>query len=124
MRANKLVFNHVLLISERNQWRRGVDRLHNGATAPLEKGFLELFRRAAVARMRLALQPDGLAQLLHLDTNGKDAQAAAWKARKRVLRRFASSRKRKLESEEVAAPFLEGMETPPLTPDGGARPYW
>ncbi len=40
MRTNKLVFNHLLLISERDQWRRGVNRLHEIAWAPLEEGFL------------------------------------------------------------------------------------
>jgi len=114
----------VLLISERNRWRRGIERLHATASTPLESGFLEIFWKAAVARVRLALQSGGPAKLEHLDTNGKAAQAAAWKSRKRVLRLFASSKTRKLESEEVAAPFLEGMETPPATPDGGAHPHW
>ena len=48
MRANKLVFNHVLLVSERDSWRRRMGGIHTLAYAPLEKGFLEIFRRAAV----------------------------------------------------------------------------
>lgn len=121
MRTNKLVFNHVLLISERDRWRRGVDRLHGMSFAPLEKGFLELFRSAAVGRIRLALSPNGLDTLLHIDTNGKNAQQAAWKARMRVLRRFATATTRRSESEEAATVFLEGMESPPS--DGGV-PHW
>jgi len=121
MRTNKLLFNHVLLISERDRWRGGVERLHEFAGAPLEEGFLELFRRAAVGRIRLALRPEGLETLLHLDTNGKGAQEAAWQLRKRGLRRFASSSVRARESEEAAAPFLSGMESPPS--ERGA-PHW
>ncbi|MCZ6597224.1 MAG: zinc dependent phospholipase C family protein [Planctomycetota bacterium] len=113
MRANKLFFNHVLLVSERDSWRRKIQRLHTLGYAPLEKGFLELFRRAAVERIRLALRPKGLRTLAHIDTNGKAAQAAAWKSRKRVLLRIASSTRRKDESEEIAAFYIEGMESPP-----------
>jgi len=121
MRTNKLLFNHVLLISERDRWRRGVERLHGFSTTPLDKTFLELFRRAAVGRIRLALKEGGLETLLHVDTNGKLAQKAAWKTRKRVLRRVASAARRQLESEEAAALFLEGMESPPVE---RGEPYW
>jgi hypothetical protein len=121
LRANKLLFNHVLLISERDQWRRGVARLHAASAAPLEEDFLERFRRAAVGRIRLALTPNRLDELMHLDTNGKDAQRTAWKARKRMMRRFASSTKRRAESEKYAAAFLEGMESPPAN---GGTPHW
>jgi len=121
MRANKLLFNHVLLISERDRWRRGIDRLHALSQAPLEKGFLEIFRSAAVARIRLSFKEGGVEQLAHLDTTGKEAQKEAWRQRKRVLRRFASGARRRQESEEVAAPFLEGMESPPI---GGGAPHW
>ena len=121
MRTNKLLFNHVLLISERDQWRRGIERLHGLSGAPLEPEFLELFRRAAVGRIRLALKPDGLETLLHIDTNGKAAQAAAWKGRKRALRRVASVARRRRESELLAALFLQGMESPPLE---RGLPHW
>ena len=123
MRTNKLLFNHVLLVAERDRWRRGIDRLHAASAAPLDKAFLERFRRAAVARMRLALTPGGLEQLAHLDTNGKGAQARAWAMRKRVLRSFAGSQKRRMVSEQQAAVFLEGMQTPPV-PTGEAVPHW
>jgi len=113
MRTNKLLFNHVLLISERDQWRAGVDRLHSASAAPLEPEFLELFRRAAVGRIRLALRPGGLETLLHLDTNGKEAQAAAWQTRKRALRRLVGSARRERECAEHARGFLVGMESPP-----------
>jgi hypothetical protein len=121
MRTNKLLFNHVLLISERDRWRRGVERLHGMASAPLEKPFLETFRRAAVGRIRLALGRDGIERIHHIDTNGKGAQTAAWNARKRVLRRITSSKRRQSECESIASAFLEGMESPPVN---GGDPHW
>jgi hypothetical protein len=120
MRANKLLFNHVLLSSERDQWRRGVARLQGFTGITLDPGFLEHFQRAAVARIRLALEPEGLNALLHIDTNGKEAQAAAWTGRKRALSRL-TRRRRDLESAEGAQRFLFGMDSPP--PNGGA-PHW
>lgn len=120
MRTNKLLFNHVLLISERDSWRRGVARMNGLASAPLEPAFLERFRSAAVGRIRLAFEPDGLETLLHLDTNGKTAQASAWNARKRALKRVSRVR-RASESAAAAEPFLAGMESPP--PNGG-EPHW
>jgi len=122
MRANKLLFNHVLLISERDRWRTGVQRLHGAAATPLEESFLETFRRAAVGRVRLALSGKaGLESLLHIDTNGKKAQKHAWDGRKRLLRRFTTSTKRREEAELFALDFLAGMESPP--PDEGS-PHW
>lgn len=121
MRTNKLVFNHVLLISERDRWRRGVERIHGLSSAPLDPDFLELFRRAAVGRIRLALRPKGLETLLHIDTNGKAAQKSAWKARKRALRRIASAERRSRESAELAGTFLQGMESPPRET---GMPHW
>jgi len=113
MRANKMLFNHVLLISERDRWRRGVTRLHRMAWAPLERSFLDRFRRAAVGRIRLALSPGGLRQLSRVDTNGRAAQREAWKTRRGLMRLFASSAKRRAASEEAAAVYLSGMESPP-----------
>jgi hypothetical protein len=120
MRTNKLLFNHVLLISERDQWRRGVARLSGMSGVPLDAAFLEHFRRAAVARIRLAFEPDGLATLLHLDTNGKHAQGQAWEARKRALGRLTRAR-RERDSAAAAAPFLAGMESPPVS---AGDPHW
>lgn len=120
MRTNKLLFNRVLLSSQRDRWRRGVARLQGLSSAPLEPEFLEHFRRAAVARVRLALAPQGLAQLMHLDTNGKHAQTAAWNGRRKALARFSAVR-RDEESFVHAQQFLGGMESPP--PAGGA-PHW
>ncbi|MEM7308489.1 MAG: zinc dependent phospholipase C family protein [Planctomycetota bacterium] len=123
MRTNKLFFNHVLLVAERDSWRKRIGSIQTMASAPLEKGFLEVFRRAAVERIRLALRKGGIAKLAHIDTNGKEAQARAMAARRRVLSQFSSTERRREESEEVAAPFLEGMETPPpVTPD--QQPHW
>ena len=120
MRANKLLFNHVLLIAERDRWRRGVARLHGMSSTPLDPVFLERFRSAAVGRIRLAFEPEGLATLLHIDTNGKAAQAAAWGARKLALKRITRAR-RERESAAAAEPFLAGMESPPT--ERGA-PHW
>jgi hypothetical protein len=120
MRANKLLFNRVLLSSERDRWRRGVARLQGLSSAPLETEFLEHFRRAAVGRIRLALAPDGLAQLAHLDTNGKHAQHEAWTGRKRALTRLSTLR-REQDSFEHAQRYLTGMESPP---PGGGVPHW
>lgn len=121
MRTNKLVFNHLLLISERDRWRRGVDRLHEIAWAPLEEDFLEHFRHAAVGRIRLALSPDGLEPLLHIDTNGKVAQETAWRLRKGIMRRVASNETRQGAGRQAAEPFLKGMESPPSM---GGTPHW
>jgi len=123
MRTNKLLFNHVLLVSERDAWRRRIDTLHTMSTAPLERGFLELFRRAAVERVRLALHKGGVAKLEHIDTNGKEAQKRAMQARKRVLVGFKSSARRRVASEEEAAQFLEGMDSPPPRL-ADRRPHW
>ncbi len=121
MRANKLLFNHVLLISERDRWRTGVARLHDFSPAPLEIDFLELFRQAAVGRIRLALREGGLETLLHIDTNGRSAQKRAWSTRKRSLRRFVRGERRSDESRALSQTFLTGMESPPL--DQGS-PHW
>jgi hypothetical protein len=59
--------------------------------------------------------------MLHIDTNGKEAQLRAWKARKRCMRRIAGSARRRSESERAAADFLRGMESPPLQ---GGTPHW
>lgn len=113
MTTNKLIFNHVLLVSERQQWRRGMARLHPIRQVSLEKGFLSRFQRAAVDRVRLALHPKGLRQLLHVDPNGKQAQKSASQARKRILHKVSPGRMRSEESKAIAAPYLEGMESPP-----------
>jgi hypothetical protein len=113
MRTNKLIFNHVLLVSERERWRRGVASIHPIGEVRLTKGFLSLFQDAAVARIRLALHPRGLREISRADANGKDAQKAAMRARTRLLHRIAPSRMRAEESERAAAEFLLGMESPP-----------
>lgn len=120
--TNKVIFNHVLLVSEREQWRRGVARLHPLAKLKLKKGFLDLFRDAAVERILLALRPGGVEKLAHLDTNGKDAQKRAMSTR-RWLVRLTAGPKRDREAEERAAQFLEGMQSPPPV-DGEAAPHW
>jgi hypothetical protein len=112
-RANKLLFNHVLLVAERERWRSAVARVHDFSRAPLDEEFLERFRHAAVGRIRLALSPGGIERLHHIDTNGKLAQREAWAARKKGLRRLAGRARRTEESRQFAERFLEGMESPP-----------
>jgi hypothetical protein len=119
MRTNKMIFNHLLLVSERQQWRRGMARLHPIRQVSLEKGFLALFQQAAVDRIRLALRPKGLRQLVHVDPNGKDAQRTALRSRARLVRSVAPERVAPAEAEEIAAIYLAGMESPPPAPARG-----
>lgn len=123
MRTNKMIFNHVLLISERDKWRKNMARLHPMRRVKLERGFLEMFRRAAVARVRLALTPAGLRRLVHVDTNGKQAQKDAMSARRGLLLRTRPGPERDARAERLALPYLDGMQSPP--PDNGAKaPHW
>jgi len=113
MRANKMLFNHVLLVSERDMYRKGIARLHPLDSVKLDRGFLAKFQRAAVDRIRLALHPSGMRKLAIVDPNGKAAQAKALTLRESILHRWAPGRMRTEHSAALAAPFLEGMETPP-----------
>lgn len=124
MGTNKLLFNHVLLVSERRKWRNGMARIHPLHQLALKKGFLDLFRDAAVERILLALRPGGVARLEHIDTNGKDAQMCAMQLRKRVVDRWSPGRMRQEESEALAAPFLEGMQSPPPRRSADQRAHW
>jgi hypothetical protein len=121
MRTNKLIFSHVLLISERERWRRGMAKLHPLARVSLEKGFVEHFRRAAVERVRLALRPRGVAKLAHIDTNGKSAQKTAMQTRRRIATRFPPGQARRREAEKAAEVYLRGMESPPAET---GDPHW
>lgn len=111
MSTNKLIFNHVLLVSERETWRRGVSALHPLSKLTLTRGFLDLFRDAAVERILLALRSDGLAQLCDVDANGKVAQKNA--LQRSLMHRLVPRRMSEEQSLALAAPFLEGMESPP-----------
>jgi hypothetical protein len=113
MGTNKLLFNHVLLVSERERWRRGMARLHPIGNLRLKKGFLRLFQDAAVGRILLALSPAGFRELQRVDANGKVAQARAMRARTKLVHRWRPGRMRSEEGEELATPFLEGMQSPP-----------
>jgi hypothetical protein len=124
MGTNKVIFNHVLLVSEREQYRRGIARLHPIGRLKLKKGFLDLFRTAAVDRIFLALRPGGLQRLAHIDTNGKQAQKRAMQMRRGVLQRLAPGRVRQGISEQLAAPFLQGMQSPPPPNENGHEPHW
>lgn len=113
MGTNKMIFNHVLLVSERERWRNSMARLHPMSRVTLTKGFLSVFQLAAVDRIRLALHPRGFRAIQNVDANGKDAQKRAMAMRANVLARWTSTRARCDESEGRAAAFLEGMQSPP-----------
>jgi len=121
MKTNKLIFNHVLLVSERERWRKGMSRFHPIKRVTLEKGFLELFRKAAVKRIRLALRPRTFEQLKHIDTTGKRSQKLAMKERRQIATKFRPGSKRDEEAAESAGYFLQGMESPP---PGKGDPHW
>jgi hypothetical protein len=123
MGTNKALFNHVLLVSERQNWRSMMATVHPMGHVRLTRGFLRLFQDAAVERALLALQPRGLAALAHIDTNGKAAQKQALAVRRQLLMRMRPSVRRRAEAEELAAPFLEGMQSPPPRA-AGAGPHW
>lgn len=113
MRANKILFNHVLLVSERETWRRGMNRLHPIDNVALDEDFLEVFRAAAVKRIILALSKGGRAKLEHVDTCGKQAQQDAMKLRKQLVRAHRPGPNRLEAGAESANVFLEGMASPP-----------
>lgn len=112
MGANKLIFSHVLLVSERERWRRGMMRLHPTSKVRLARGFLALFQDAAVDRIRLALHPKGFRAIERVDANGKEAQRRAMRTRTTLLARFAPG-VRAAETEQRAGHFLLGMQSPP-----------
>lgn len=123
MGANKLLFNHVLLVAERKSWRRGMESLHPLQKVSIGRGFLARFQRAAVDRVVLALHPTGVRDLQHIDTTGKRAQAQALQIRKEVLRETKRGLAREQLAAERAAPFLNGMQSPPPV-DSDAQPHW
>ncbi len=112
MGTNKVIFNHVLLVSERDGWRKMMERIHPRQKVGLQKGFLSLFQKAATARVELALSPAGFKKLRQVDPNGKQAQKQAFSLRRNILHRWAPGRMRQEESERLAKPFLQGMGVP------------
>ena len=121
--ANKLIFDHVLLVSERRAWRAGMERLHPIEKVKLDRGFLARFQKAAVARIRLALTEKGRRALAHLDTTGKAAQKEAMALRRQLVKEHRPGRARDEAAQAAAARFLEGMESPPPGHRAGA-PHW
>lgn len=79
----------------------------------LKKGFLVSFQRAAVDRVRLSLHPKGFRAIPPVDPNGKAAQKRALALRTTIVHRWAPGQIRSDESTRLAAPFLDGMESPP-----------
>ena len=123
MGTNKIIFNHVLLVSERKQWRGAVERIHPMRRVALTKGFLSLFQKAAVARIRLALHPRGVGKLHHIDTTGKRAQKEALGLRREIVASYRPGPERDRASVELAARFLENMSSPPGN-SRNASPHW
>jgi hypothetical protein len=113
MKTNKLIFNHVLLVSERQKWRSGMARLHPIGKVALDKGFLARFQTAAVDRVRLALHPKGLRKLMPVDPNGKQAQKSAMVSRNELMLDLPPGPERDAQAERQAAEYLVGMQSPP-----------
>lgn len=113
MGTNKVIFNHVLLVSERERWRGMMTRIHPISKVTLDKGFLRMFQAAAVERIRLALHARGFREIQRVDANGAEAQKKAMKARTGVLQRLVPRRVRAERAEQRALAFLEGMQSPP-----------
>jgi hypothetical protein len=113
MSTNKVIFNHVLLVSHRERWRGAMARIHPISKVTLEKGFLAMFQAAAVDRIRLALHPRGFRAIQRVDANGAEAQRKAMKVRTGLVQRLVPRAVRAANAEEVAVSFLEGMQSPP-----------
>ncbi|MEM7519003.1 MAG: zinc dependent phospholipase C family protein, partial [Planctomycetota bacterium] len=118
MKTNKLIFNHVLLISHRDRWRAGMERLQPRRKVTLDPGFLCRFQDAAVERIRVALQWDGVERIEHIDPNGKEAQALALRARAELsaAERWFPRTMTPERGEALAARWLEGMGPPAAKP--------
>ncbi|MBM3989826.1 MAG: zinc dependent phospholipase C family protein [Planctomycetes bacterium] len=113
MGTNKLIFNHLLLVSERSAWRTGVERLHPRGTIELKRGFLDRFRAAAIERIFLALSDDGVERIAHVDANGKLAQRLALALRTSLVHKVLPRSMGTDASAALAARFLIGMQSPP-----------
>jgi len=114
MGTNKAIFNHVLLVSERERWRGMMTRIHPMSQVTLEKGFLRMFQDAAVDRIRLALHPRGFRQIQCVDANGHAAQRKAMQVRRGLVQRLVLPRTVRTEKAESSAQeFLVGMQSPP-----------
>ena len=97
--------------------------VHPMAHVSLSKGFLRIFQDAAVERALLALRPRGLLKLTHIDTNGKATQKRALTLRRELISRMRVGPERRAQAEEMAAPFLEGMQSPPPR-EAGVSSHW
>ncbi len=113
MGTNKLIFNHLLLVSERSAWRTGVEGLHPRGAIELKRGFLDRFRSAAIERIFLVLSEDGIERIAHVDANGKAAQKEALSLRTSLLHKVLPRSMNAEVSAANAARFLVGMESPP-----------
>ncbi len=116
MSTNKVIFNHVLLVSHRERWRGAMSRIHPMTKVTLEKGFLSMFQSAAVDRIRLALHPRGFRAIQGVDANGAEAQRKAMAVRTGLVQRIIPRSAKAASAEEVAVGFLDGMQSPPPRP--------
>ena len=101
MGTNKLIFDHVLLVSKRRVWRNGMARLHPIEKVKLERGFLARFQKAAVGRVRLALTERGRRALAHIDTTGKAAQKEAAGLRRMLVKEHGPGPAREAHGVEL-----------------------
>ncbi len=113
MGTNKAIFNHVLLVAERERWRGMMTRIHPMSQVTLEKGFLRMFQEAAVDRIRLALHPKGYRAIQCVDANGHAAQRKAMMVRKGLVQRLVPNTARAEKAATSAQEFLVGMQSPP-----------
>ncbi len=123
MRANKVLFNHVVLVGSRERWRRRMTQLQPLSRVRLEEPFLESFRLAATERAALALREGGVQRLAHIDTNGHEAQASAMEMRRQARGEspFGLRWNAPATEEARAALFLDGLAELPEEP---RPPLW
>lgn len=108
--TNKKLFNHILLSHSRDNWRNTLARLRNRDLPRLPESRLDAFRRAALDRMVLALQPGGREKLRHLDPSGREAQKESIRAKRSLLLRFRSKGAMDERAQALAAKYLKGIE--------------
>lgn len=108
--TNKRLFNNVLLMHSRDNWRNAMAKLRNRDLPRLPESRLDTFRRAALDRMVLALQPGGREKLAHLDPSGREAQKESIRAKRSLLLRFRSKESMDAQAESIAKKYLKGIQ--------------
>lgn len=110
MWTNKRLFNNLLLSHSRDRWRNAMARLRNRDLPRLPESRLDVFRRAALDRMVMILQPGGRQKLKHLDPSGRQAQRESIRAKRTLMSSFRQKEDRDEEAEKIAAKYLRGIE--------------